>query len=115
MRNDSQRLKDILQSIVDLQDFVTNMDKPQFLKIEEEDRKTFRAVCNCISTLGEAVKKLSPEIVEANDHIDWPGFAGMRDIFAHQYFRVQLDRLWITLEKELPDLKEFVEAELSKK
>lgn len=113
MRDDKERLRDILQSIEDVQTFISGITKARFLKIEKTDRKTFRAVCDCISTLGEAVKNLSPEITEKNDNIDWPGLGGMKDIVTHQYFRVKLDLVWNTITDELPDLKAFVEAELS--
>ena len=63
--------------------------------------------------MGEAVKNLSQDITSKNGDIDWEGFAGMKDIVTHQYFRVQLDLVWNTIVRELPDLKEFVESELS--
>ena len=113
MRDDESRLRDILQSIEDLQIFVSGMTKARFLKIEKSDRMKFRAVCDCISTIGEVVKNISPEITSKNADIDWEGFAGMRDIVTHQYFRVQLDLVWNTITRELPDLKDFVESELA--
>jgi len=113
MRDDEERLRDILQSIIDIQTFISGITEAQFLNLEETDRKTFRAVCDCVSTLGEAVKNLSSDIKEKNENIDWPGFAGMKDIVTHQYFRVQLDLFWNTITQELPDLKEYVENELS--
>ena len=113
MRDDENRLRDIVQSIEDLQNFVSGMTKAQFLKIEKSDRMKFRAVCDCISTLGEAAKNLSPEITSKNGDVDWKGLAGMKDIVTHQYFRVQLDLVWNTIAHELPDLKEFVESELA--
>ena len=73
----------------------------------------FRAGRDCISTIGEAVKNLSPETTSRNRNIDWSGFAGMKNIVTHQYFRVQLDLVWNTINQELPDLKEFVESELA--
>ena len=114
MRDDEERLRDILQSIEDIQTFVSGMTKAQFLKIEESDRIMFRAVCDCVSTLGEAVKHLSAEVTSKYESIDWPGFAGMKDVVTHQYFRVRLDLLWNTITQELPELREIVEAELSK-
>ena len=89
------------------------MSEEEFLKLEQTDRMKFRAVCNCVTTLGEAVKQLSPEIVAKNRSIDFSGYAGMKDIFTHQYFRVQLDLLWRTIVTELPSLRKFVMTELS--
>ncbi len=113
MRGGKERLGDILQSIEDIQTFISGITEARFLKIDETDRKTFRAVCDCISTLGEAVKNLSSDIKDKNDGIDWVGLAGMKDMVTHQYFRVRLDLIWNTIAMELPDLKVFVEHEVS--
>jgi len=113
MHDDERRLKDILSSIEDIQSFTAGMIEEDFLRLEETDRMKFRAVCNCVTTLGEAVKKLSPEITARDVSIDFPGYAGMRDILTHQYFRVQLDLLWRTIVSEFPSLKAFVITEIA--
>lgn len=113
MRNDQNRLRDILLSLDDIQLFVEGMTKKQFLNVDADDRKTFRAVSNCISTLGEAIKNLTPDITSKYQNIDWAGLAGMKDIVTHQYFQVRLDLLWNTIVHELPALREIILAELS--
>ncbi len=114
MRGDRERLQDILLSIDDIQAFVAGMTKSQFVKVESADRKTYRAVCNCVSTLGEAIKTLSPEVTSKYDSVDWTGLAGMKDVVTHQYFQVQLEFLWNTITDELPELRTIVVAELSR-
>ena len=114
MRGDRDRLQDILQSIDDIQAFVAGMAKSQFITMETTDRKTYRAVCNCILTLGEAIKSLSPDVTSKYDRVDWSGLTGMKDIVTHRYFQVKLDFLWNTIVHELPALKAIVVAELSR-
>ena len=114
MRDDRERLQDILLSIDDIQAFVAGMTKSQFMTIETTDRKTYRAVCNCISTLGEAIKSLTPDVTSKYDSVDWTGLAGMKDVVTHQYFRVQLEFLWNTIAHELPDLRAILVVELSR-
>ena len=114
MRGDRERLEDILLSIDDIQAFVAGMTKRQFVKEDSADRKTYRAVCNCVSTLGEAIKALSPEVTSKYHGVDWTGLAGMKDIVTHQYFQVQLEFLWNTITDELPALRTIVVAELSR-
>ena len=97
MRGDARRLRDILSSIEDIQAFTAGMAEEDFLRLEASDRMKFRAVCNCVTTLGEAVKNLSPEITAKNSAINFSGYAGMKDIIRHQYFRVQFDLLWKTI------------------
>ena len=113
MRNRRQLLHDILLSLDDIQDFVAGMKKAEFLKVDSTDRKTYRAVCNCISTLGEAIKNLSPEVTSKYDNVDWPGLAGMKDVVTHRYFQVQLEYLWNTIIHELPALRIIIVDELS--
>lgn len=48
----------------------------------------------CIEVLGGAVKRLSPELREQNNHLPWRGMAGMRDFLIHAYDRVDLDEVW---------------------
>lgn len=112
MRDDTQRLADILAAIEDIEDFVSGMTEQEFLKIETRDRRTYRAILACLLALGEAVKGLSPNIGQRHPKIDWPGFAGLRDIIVHQYFQVQLDIVWRTVTAELPDLRDAVREEL---
>jgi uncharacterized protein with HEPN domain len=114
MRSDNDWLRDILVSLDDIEAFVAGMTKSRFLKVESADRKTYRAVCNCISTLGEAIKNLSPDVTAKYDHVDWPGLAGMKDVVTHQYFQVQLGFLWNTIIHELPELRAVILAEISR-
>ncbi len=114
MRGDRERLHDILLSIDDIQAFVAGMTKSQFLKVDSADRKTYRAVCNWVTTLGEAIKTLSPEFTSKYDSVDCTGLAGMKDVVTHRYFQVQLELLWTTITDELPALRTIVVAELSR-
>jgi uncharacterized protein with HEPN domain len=52
------------------------------------------ALIRCIAVLGEAVKRLSPELREQNSDLPWRGMAGMRDLLIHAYDRVDLDEVW---------------------
>ncbi|MCP9831962.1 DUF86 domain-containing protein [Synechococcus sp. HJ21-Hayes] len=52
------------------------------------------ALIRCIEVLGEAVKRLSPELREQNSDLPWRGMAGMRDLLIHAYDRVDLDEVW---------------------
>ena len=46
--------------------------------------------------------------------IDWRGFAGLRDVVAHQYFGLELPRLWPTITDEVPVLIAAVAAEIAR-
>jgi uncharacterized protein with HEPN domain len=52
------------------------------------------ALIRCIEVLGEALKRLSPELREQTSDLPWRGMAGMRDLLIHAYDRVDLDEVW---------------------
>ena len=61
-----------------------------------------------LSIIGEAVKHLSAEIKSKQPDIPWKDIAGMRDILIHEYAGVQLERIWNTIQNDLPPLKDAV-------
>ena len=58
-----------------------------------------------IEIIGEAVKNFSDETKEKHPDIPWKRIAGTRDVLTHEYFGVNLDRIWKTAEEDLPPLK----------
>jgi uncharacterized protein with HEPN domain len=111
MRDLADRLTDIRTAAGDIQSFVAGLDEAAFGALPETDRRTYRAIKNALAEIGEAIKQLPPEILAAHREIDWRGFAGLRDIVAHQYFSVELPRLWPTVNDELPALLAAVDVE----
>jgi uncharacterized protein with HEPN domain len=107
-----ERLRDIVEAVADLMAFVAGMTTDEFESLPEHDRRTYRAVKNAVSEIGEAVKALPPEICERHPAIDWRGIAGLRDIVVHKYFEVDLPRLWPVLTEEFPALLAAARAEL---
>lgn len=64
--------------------------------------------------VGEATKRLSTDFRNAHSHIPWKDIAGMRDILAHQYDRVNLDTLWDVIQNDIPELIELIAPLLPK-
>ncbi|MBV1796534.1 DUF86 domain-containing protein [Siccirubricoccus sp. G192] len=114
MRDLAERLADIRAAAADILSFVEGLDEAAFAALPQADRRTYRAIKNGLSEIGEAIKGLPPEILAGHREIDWRGFAGLRDIVAHQYFSLELPRLWPTVTEELPALIAAVDAELAR-
>ncbi len=51
------------------------------------------ALIRCLEVMGEAVKRISPELREQHCYLPWRGMAGMRDLLIHAYDRVDLDEV----------------------
>ncbi len=46
---------------------------------------------------------------ETKKEIFWPAIKGMRNIFAHNYGAVDIERLWETVISDIPQLRGFCE------
>lgn len=55
--------------------------------------------------IGEAVKNLSQETRELAPEIPWADIAGLRDLIAHEYFRIDIHRVLEIVERDLPPLE----------
>jgi uncharacterized protein with HEPN domain len=113
-RDLGDRLADIDAAASDILGFVAGLDEAGFARLPQHDRRTYRAIKNALAEIGEAIKALPPELLAAHCEIDWRGFAGLRDIVSHQYFGIELPRLWPTITDELPLLIGAVRAESSR-
>ena len=100
-RDNTDYINDILNSINEIEEFTKNMDFDAFFK----DSKTRHAVVRCLEILGEAAKNITQELKDKNPEIPWKKMAGTRDILAHEYFGIDMKKVWEVKEKEFPALK----------
>jgi uncharacterized protein with HEPN domain len=98
-------LKDILDSINDIEVFIENKSCDEFSK----DRKTINAVVRSIEIIGEAAKNLPVSFKNKHLIIPWKHMAGMRDKLIHEYFGVDIEIVWETAKKDVPRLKDKIE------
>jgi uncharacterized protein with HEPN domain len=67
------------------------------------------AVAYCISVMGEAVKRISPEFQEQHPEIRWSDVAKMRDLLVHAYHRVNWNIVWETVANSIPETLDQIE------
>jgi uncharacterized protein with HEPN domain len=65
-----------------------------------------------MEVLGEAVKRLPPELTARYPAVDWRGIAGMRDRVSHGYDAIDYGLLWSAVETRVPGLLATVERML---
>ena len=106
-------VKHILESIVAINSFLGNLSKSEL----EKDRIRQSAIIRELEVIGEAVKNIPKNVREEYSNIAWKQIAGMRDKLIHHYFGVDLDIVWDTIKKDLPELerqiKEILKEESS--
>lgn len=65
------------------------------------DRKTIKACIRSLEVIGEAAKKVPPDIRQQKPDFPWQAIAGMRDKLIHEYFGVDLEIIWQTIQGDL--------------
>jgi uncharacterized protein with HEPN domain len=73
------------------------------------------AVIRQLEVIGEATKRLSPELRGQYPEVAWRRMAGLRDVLIHDYLGVDLDVVWGVTQRALPDLKRQIQTILNEK
>ena len=102
-------IEDIINAMNDAIGFVKDMDYDSFSK----DKKTVYAVIRALEIIGEATKNIPLEIKNNYPQIPRKDMAGMRDKVIHEYFGVDLKRVWSTVNTDIPKLKPWFEKIIS--
>ncbi len=97
----SEFLQDILDTITDIEIFTENVEFEAF----QANREKVLAVVKSIEILGEAVKKVPDDIRNQYPDIPWKSIAGMRDVLVHEYWGIDVNIIWATVQEGLPPLK----------
>ncbi len=97
-------LNDILDSIVNIKNFLKDTNYHSFQK----DTKTQYAVIRALEIIGEASKKIPKEVKENYSLIPWRYMAGMRDKLIHDYFGVDTEVVWKTATEDILKLEENI-------
>ncbi|NJK58766.1 MAG: DUF86 domain-containing protein [Pleurocapsa sp. SU_5_0] len=103
MRNDYERLKDILEAINKIKKYA-NKGK----KIFEQDELIQVWIIHHLQIIGEASAAMSQKLVEDNPEIPWQDMRDFRNILVHEYFRVDPEIIWSVVTRELPILKQKI-------
>lgn len=99
-RNWQSRVQDILACCYNISAFTIGMNFDSFL----DDSKTIRAVAFELTTIGEAVRAIPPEIQQKYPEIPWGEIQGIRNVLVHEYFRLDEEIIWKTIQDDIPQL-----------
>ena len=111
MSRDAQRLPDYLghidQAIERIQRYTDGMDLPGFLASDIVQD----AVIRNLEVIGESCRNIErhhPDFASAHPELPLAVAYEMRNALAHGYFKVDLEIVWRTLQRDLPGLKVLV-------
>jgi len=116
MTKDPLRIPDFLNHILEairrIDHYTTNIDEIEFLNNELIQD----AVIRNIEILGEAARNIDrnhSDFSETHSEIPWRDIYQMRNQVSHGYFAVDLEIIWNTLQRDLPELKQQIERLVS--
>lgn len=99
-RRDAERLQDILEAIEAIRGHVARGDLT--------DGLIFDAVRVRLIEIGEAIKAISPELLDTEPIHPWTDIARMRDRLAHRYFDTAHSQVASAVERDLEPLQAAV-------
>lgn len=67
------------------------------------------AIAKALENIGEAARKISDEAKAAHPEVPWPEIIALRHRIAHDYFRLDLIRVWDIVQREVPALIAIIE------
>jgi uncharacterized protein with HEPN domain len=105
MRDDRERLEDILDAIARIEKYAV-----RGRQVFESDELIQTWVVQHLQIIGEAASRISDEMQSARPEIAWANIVAMRNIIVHEYFGIDHDEVWSTVEFDLPVLKQQVKA-----
>lgn len=111
MTRDPLRVTDYLDHILDairrIEEYTAEVDEVGFLG----NTMIQDAVLRNIEIIGEAarnIERAAPDYAAQHPEVPWTVIYTMRNRIAHGYFKVDLEIVWNTVKRDLPDLIETI-------
>jgi len=103
-KDDTIYLRHMLDSITTIEEYLGGVNEAKFRSTKLLQDGAIRQ----IEIIGEAVRHISRDLRKTYSEIPWDDIAGMRDKLIHDYFGVDLEKVWLTAREDLPPLKKQI-------
>ena len=107
---DKERLAHILEAINHIEEFIANISYEQYMA----DFKLRLALIKLMEIIGEAAGSVSEETKLDFAEIEWNTLKSVRNILIHEYFGIDYDILWKSIQNQIPSLKTKMQAVIIK-
>lgn len=96
-----QRFSDIIENIEAIERFTAGMDLHGYALADQ----TIRATKYSLLVISEAAAKLGDRAAELCPAIPWREIRGLGNRLRHDYQNIDIVRIWLLIERDLPTLK----------
>ena len=103
MKDDSVYLRHILESIRRIEENVA-LGHDDFMASHVLQDATLRN----LQTMSEATQRLSDIPKAAHPHVPWQQIAAFRNVVVHNYLGIDMEQIWVIVERDVPPLKQAV-------
>lgn len=103
-KDDKVYLRHILDAISLIEEYLADVDEAIFLKKNLQQDGVIRQ----LKIIGEACNHISKDLQKTYAEVPWADIIGMRHKLIHDYFGVDLEKVWLTTQEDIPYLKEKV-------
>ena len=98
--DDREYLEDMAREARTVRRFVAGFSEQDFLA----DQKTQYAVVRCLEIIGEAASHVSDVTRQQIAGIPWREVIAQRHVAVHHYGKLQMPRIWNTVQEHVPPL-----------
>lgn len=106
---DRGRLKHMLAAIENVEEFTRGILEEDFVN----SKLLFFAVVKNIEIVGEATYMLTKEFKQTHSSTPWQVIEKMRHVLVHGYYTISPEKVWETVQEDLPILKSQIETLLN--
>ena len=103
---DTGYLWDMLDAARAIESFVQGLEFASYA----DDRKAQMAVERALEIIGEAARRLSDTFKAAHPEIRWRSLIGQRNILAHEYGEILVERVWRVAIENVPELYKILDT-----
>ncbi len=103
-RNIKLYIDDVKEAVAKIEEYSKGLSFDKFKKND----LVIDAIVRNLGVLGEAAKNVPTDFKEKYKDIPWRKIAGMRNIVVHEYFSVDSEILWKTIQQDIPELKKMI-------
>ena len=108
MQSDNRDLAflwDMREAALDILEFIKDVDFSEFAS----NKQLRYAVERQILVIGEAAKRVSENFKQSHSEIPWKAIIGQRNILAHEYGEILVERIWLVAKDKIPELVKLLD------